>query len=526
MTLTGKSLIAGHPVFGTAGTVNAVNPATDEQLEPRYGLVDEAAVADAAAAAADAFDTFRQTTPGRRADFLDRAADNIDAVGDELVPRTVAETALPEAVVRGELARTTNQLRLFATMLRDGGDFAARIDPAKPDRTPAPRVDIRQRQIAIGPVAVFGASNFPLAFSTAGGDTASALAAGCPVIVKAHSAHPGSTELVARAVSDAVSDAGLPAGVFSALFGSGPTVGQALVADPRIQAVGFTGSRSGGTALMKTAAERPCPIPVHAEMSSINPVFVLPAALAADPDALAAEFVASLTTRAGQLCTNPGLLFVPATPDGDVFADAAANAVRGATGQTMLTPGIQRAYASGKAELEGLSGVDLLAEGTEGDAANSPAPALFGTTSETFRATPRLQEEVFGAASLIVRYADIDDAVALAKSLQGQLTATIRFADDDHDAAAALMPVLERTVGRILFNGWPTGVEVGHAMVHGGPFPATSDSRTTSVGTLAIRRFQRPVSYQNVPEALLPDAVKPGNPWKLPRTVDGRIELP
>lgn len=525
-TITGRSLIAGQPVLGTAGTINAINPATGEQLEPAYGLVDGAVVADAAQAAADAFDDYRQTTPAQRADFLDRAADNIDATGETLIPRTVAETGLPDVVVGGELARTTNQLRLFATMLRDGGDIEPRIDPAEPERSPAPRADIRQRHIALGPVAVFGASNFPLAFSTAGGDTASALAAGCPVIVKAHSAHPGATEIVARAATDAVRECGLPAGVFSVVFGSGPTVGQALVADPRIQAVGFTGSRSGGTALMKTASDRTCPIPVHAEMSSINPVFILPGGLAADPTKLAADFVGSLTTRAGQLCTNPGLLFVPSTPDGDAFVRAADEAVRQSTGQTMLTPGIRKAYVTGKTELEAQAGVTLLAVGSEGDSENAPAPALFGTDAATFRATPGLQEEVFGAAALIVRYKDSDDAAAIAESLHGQLTATVHYADADNEAAARLLPILERKVGRILFNGWPTGVEVGHAMVHGGPFPATSDPRTTSVGTLAIRRFQRPVSYQNVPEALIPDAVKPGNPWKLARRIDGHIELP
>jgi len=522
--IAGHSVIAGVEVAGTAGSVRAVNARTGEQLEPEFTLAGAAEAEQATRAAAAAFDTYRATTPDQRAAFLEAVADAIEADRERIIQRAMAESGLPEARLTGELSRTTGQLRLFASVVRQGDHLEARIDPAQPTRTPLPRADIRQRQIPLGPVVVFGASNFPLAFSTAGGDTASALAAGCPVIVKAHSAHLGTTALVAAAVTKAVAAAGLPAGVFSVLYGAGTEVGKALVADPRVKAVGFTGSRAGGLALMRAAAARPEPIPVYAEMSSINPVFVLPGALAAGASELAAAYVGSLTLGSGQFCTNPGLVFVPSGPDGDTFVKAAGEAVTAALGQTMLTDGITTAYAEGTAALKSTPGVNVIAEGTAGADRNAPAPALVSTTAEVFADIPVLAGEVFGAASLVVRYDGIDDALAAAEGLEGQLTATLQYAEGDEDAARALIPVLERKAGRILFNGWPTGVEVNHAMVHGGPFPATSDPRTTSVGSLAIYRFQRPVSYQDVPEELLPEALREANPWRLSRRVDGVLD--
>ncbi len=383
---------------------------------------------------------------------------------------------------------------------------------------------MRQRRIGVGPVAVFGPSNFPLAFSAAGGDVASALAAGCPVVVKAHNAHPGTAELAGSAVADAVEACGLPGGVYSLLFGPGRVVGQALAAHPEIKAIAFTGSRTGGTALMAVAAARAEPIPVYAEMSSINPVIVL-AGAAADPDDLAdlaAEYVASLTLGAGQFCTNPGLLLAPAPAD--AVAAAVGAALSQQSGQVMLTARTRRAYDEGLSRLEA-AGAALVSAGTAGASANTPAPALFRATAAQVRSSPDLQEEVFGSAGLVADYESLDDLKALLEELPGQLTASIHMAESDRAAAADLVPVLERKAGRLIVNGWPTGVEVNHAMVHGGPFPATSDPRSTSVGTLAIRRFQRPVCYQSFPEGLLPKALRAGNPLSLPRRLNGERHL-
>ena len=479
-------------------------------------------VVAATAAAAEAFPAYRATSPQERSAFLEAVAAEIEADKDTIIAEAVRESGLPEARITGEVGRTTGQLRMFAGVVAQGDHLGVRIDPALPDRTPLPRADLRQRMVPLGPVAVFGASNFPLAFSTAGGDTASALAAGCPVVVKGHPAHPVTGTLVARAISRAVERSGLPAGTFSFVLG-GIETGQELVADPRITAVGFTGSRGGGLALVRAAAAREVPIPVYAEMSSINPVVVLPGALAGDDTtALAQAYVGSLTLGSGQFCTNPGLLFLPAGEKGDAFLRAAGEAVAAASGQTMLTPGIAEAYRTGTTALRGANGVRVIAEGAAaGDLA--PAPLVVETSVLEHPVT----DEVFGASGVVVRYDDVADLLPRLARLEGQLTATIHAdpaSDTDTDAARALLPVLETKVGRILFNGWPTGVEVGHAMVHGGPFPATSDSRSTSVGSLAIERFQRPVAYQDVPAGLLPEAVRDDNPWGLLRRVDGTLE--
>ncbi len=520
-SLTGQMIIAGELVGGTGEPVRGFNPATGTPLEPAYRHGDASHV-DAACAAADAaFAGYRATTSEQRALFLETIAENIEAIAGVLVPRAVAETGLPEGRISGEVGRTTGQLRLFAAVLREGSWNGARIDPAQPDRTPAPRADIRQREVPLGPVAVFGASNFPLAFSVAGGDTASALAAGCPVVVKAHDAHPGTSELVGRAVTDAVAAAGLPAGTFSVLFGSGRGLGTALVTDPRIKAVGFTGSRSGGTALVAAAAARPEPIPVYAEMSSINPVFLLDGALTTRAADLGKAFVGSLTMGSGQFCTNPGLVIAADGPGLDTFIDAARDALASAAATPMLTPGIAENYANGVSDLGATA--DLIARGQTGDTPTTCRAALFATDAASFGSSEVLQAEVFGASSLVVRCADAAEMASVAARLEGQLTATVHADESDHDTAATLLPILELRAGRILFNGWPTGVEVGHAMVHGGPFPATSDSRTTSVGARAIERFLRPVAYQDVPKSLLPSAIADGNPDHIWRRIDGRL---
>jgi 2,5-dioxopentanoate dehydrogenase len=519
--LTGQMIIAGALVAGTGEEIRGFDPAANAALEPGYRHGDDSHVDSACAAAAEAFPGFRATTSEQRARFLEAIAANLEAIKAPLVARAVLESGLPEGRIAGEVGRTTGQLRLFAEVLREGSWTGARIDPAQPDRTPLPRPDIRQRAVSLGPVAVFGASNFPLAFSVAGGDTASALAAGCPVVVKAHDAHPGTSELVGRAVSAAVEASGLPVGTFSMLFGPGRGLGTALVTDPRIKAVGFTGSRSGGMALVAAAAARVEPIPVYAEMSSINPVFLLDGALAARGADLGRAFVASLTMGSGQFCTNPGLVIGVDGPGLDTFLAAAKDAMALAQPTPMLTPNIAASYAAGVASLG--ADADLVVRGAPGDEATTCRPALFSTDARTFRDSEVLQAEVFGASSLVVRCADAAEMTSVAAGLEGQLTATLHADDADHDQAADLLPVLELKVGRILFNGWPTGVEVGHAMVHGGPSPATSDSRTTSVGARAIERFLRPVCYQDVPKALLPSAIADGNPDGLWRRIDGRL---
>jgi len=527
VTLTGHSLIAGQTVAGEGKTTFAFNPATNEQLEPAYTLLTEEQLKAATTAAAEAFESFSALDPETHAAFLDSIAENIEAIGDELIVRAGQETGLPAARLQGERARTTGQLRLFANVVRQGDFRGVRIDPALPGRTPLPRADIRQRQIPLGPVAVFGASNFPLAFSTAGGDTASALAAGCPVVFKAHNAHPGTSELVGQAIAKAVRVAGLHPGVFSLIYGPGSSIGQALVADPAIKAVGFTGSQSAGIALMRTAAARPEPIPVYAEMSSLNPVYVLPGALngsAEQIDALAQQYVTAVTGSSGQLCTSPGLLFAPAGEAGDKLAAAVGRAVSACAGQTMLTAGIAGSWNSGTEALGAAKNVTVVGTGAPGPTENAPAPAIYGTEIRDFISNEVLHAEIFGAASLVIRYSSAQELIEATNRIEGQLTASLQLTEEDYPTAARLIPALEQKVGRIIVNGWPTGVEVGHAMVHGGPFPATSDTRTTSVGTLAINRFLRPVAYQNLPQELLPAPLQDTNPWRLFRRIDGVTE--
>jgi alpha-ketoglutaric semialdehyde dehydrogenase len=524
MTLTGNMLIGQQAMTGRREAIRAINPATDLPLEPAYLGGSAEHVEQACALAWAAFDRYRETSLSARAEFLETIATEIEALGDELIDRAVAETGLPRARIQGERGRTCQQLRTFARTVRAGEWLDVRVDAALPERQPLPRADLRQRQVALGPVAVFGASNFPLAFSVAGGDTASALAAGCPVVVKAHSAHPGTSELVGHAVARAVKKSALPEGVFSLLFGSGREVGIALVSEPRIKAVGFTGSRSGGMALIQAAQARLEPIPVYAEMSSINPVLLFPAALEARGEALAQGFVASLTQGAGQFCTNPGLVIARQGPALDGFIKAAADLVQRSPAQTMLTPGIFKAYENGVGSLVEHAHAHVVAIGLRGATPNQCQTHLFVTQAEDFLANAVLQAEMFGAASLIVQCASDDEIRQATEHLEGQLTATLHLDDADLQSARALLPVLERKAGRLLVNGWPTGVEVCDAMVHGGPFPATADARTTSVGTAAILRFLRPVCYQDFPDTLLPAALQHGNPLQLHRLLDGQRE--
>ncbi|MFC6672698.1 aldehyde dehydrogenase (NADP(+)) [Marinobacterium aestuariivivens] len=524
MELTGHNLIGGREVAGTREGIRAINPATGEALGPDFPGLDGAAVADACVLAWEAFREYRNSSPAVRAAFLETIADRIEALGDQLIERAMQETGLPRARLEGERGRSCNQLRLFAGVVRDGRYLDARIDPALPNRAPLPRPDLRYNLIALGPVAVFGASNFPLAFSVAGGDTASALAAGCPVVVKAHSAHPGTSELVGRAVQQAVRDCDLPDGVFALLYGAGNEIGTALVADPHIKAVGFTGSRRGGTALMQVAQNRPEPIPVYAEMSSINPVYLLPGVLSERGKAVAEAFVAAQQMGAGQFCTSPGLVLALDGEPLDAFLDHAAARIAASPCQTMLTPGIHQAFEQGLAALEAHPAVTTQARACPADGNNQCRAGLFVAAAADFLADERLAAEVFGACTLVLRCRDAAEMLQLTRALEGQLTAAIHSGAGDEALARELVGELELKVGRVLFNGFGTGVEVCQAMVHGGPFPATSDSRTTSVGAAAIQRFVRPVCYQDVPDALLPPALRQDNPLGVPRLVNCRAE--
>ncbi|GAB2566302.1 aldehyde dehydrogenase (NADP(+)) [Dyella jejuensis] len=498
-------------------TFRSINPSTGQTLNtdyPSQGLED---VEKACHLAAHAFPIYRESSPDLRAAFLELIAENIIGLGDQLIQMASAETGLPVARITGERARTVNQLRIFADVVREGSWADIRIDHAMPRREPLPRSDLRLRKVGLGPVAVFGASNFPLAFSTAGGDTASALAAGCPVVLKAHPAHAGTSLLVASAIRSAIEACRLHEGVFQHLTGQGNELGTLLVNDSRIKAVGFTGSRAGGLALVAVAAARREPIPVYAEMSSVNPVFLMAGALRDRAAMLGEAFISSLSMGAGQFCTNPGIVFAVDGPDLTRFEQAAIEALSKTRAATMLTAGIHRSYETGVERIASSEGVEQLARGCASEGVNQGQGAIFATNAEVFRKNSELREEVFGASSVIVRCPNVETMVALARDMEGQLTSTLHLADEDYDDAKQLLPVLEDRCGRLLVNGWPTGVEVCHAMVHGGPFPATSDTRTTSVGSMAIDRFLRPICYQDFPDSLLPTSLKEENPLKFPR---------
>ena len=524
MSISGDLFIGSERVRSSQ-TFRAANPATGATLEPGFSVADEAAVDRACELAGAAFDRFRGLDCEARARFLEAIGEQILALGDALLERAHQETGLPLARLTGERGRTVGQLRLFAAELRLGGWLGIRVDPALPARTPLPRSDLRQRRIPLGPVAVFGASNFPLAYSVAGGDTAAALAAGCPVIVKGHPAHPGTSELVARAIVAAAAACQMPPGVFSLLNGDSYALGTALVAHPLVKAVGFTGSRGGGLALMKIANARAEPIPVYTEMSSVNPVLLLPNALATRAEALGKEFVASLNLGVGQFCTNPGILLALDGPDLERFVASAGTALAAVAPGVMLTAGIHGAYEKGVARLRQHSQVNLLARGSESQGKNCAQGAFFSVTAPDVLKTSDVLEEVFGPSSVLIRCQDEPQLASVLEHLEGQLTATLHMTAQDEALAARLLPILERKAGRLIANGWPTGVEVAHAMVHGGPFPATSDGRSTSVGTLAIERFLRPVCYQDFPDSLLPAALRRDEVPTRPHRMDGVYQL-
>jgi alpha-ketoglutaric semialdehyde dehydrogenase len=513
--LLGLSLL-GHARATRGGRTFTAHAATGSALTPEVQVATREEVERACRLAAAAAGELARSSAETRAALLEAIAAALERVQEAIVTRAQLETALPLPRLTSELGRTTGQLRFFAAIVREGSWVDARIDRADAQRVPLPRPDLRSLRVPVGPTVVFGASNFPLAFSAAGGDTASALAAGNPVIVKAHPAHPGTSELAGLAIAAAVREHGLPEGTFSLLFDDGFEVGQALVLDPRVRAVGFTGSRAGGMALVGLAATRPEPIPVYAEMGSVNPVVFLPGALAARGSALADGLHASFTLGVGQFCTNPGLVFVPSGVDGDAFVARLAERTAATPAGTMLTPGIASAYARGVARATG-AGARVAAEGAPGD---GRAVLL---TVDAAAANPELLEEVFGPSTLVARFGDDRELEETLAGLGGQLTASVHATPDDLARHPALIERLGELSGRLVFDQFPTGVEVGHAMVHGGPFPASSDGRSTSVGARAIERFTRPRAWQNAPQTILPPELRDENPRGIWRRVDGQL---
>jgi alpha-ketoglutaric semialdehyde dehydrogenase len=518
--ITGRSWIGQQRGELSADTFRAFAPATGEQTDPLFHTATFDELDRACRLADEARLPFGKTTGRERAPFLRSIADNMEALGDTLLERASLETGLPIDRFAGERARTCNQLRMFADLLEEGSWVDARIDHSIPDRKPVPKPDVRSMLRPLGPAAVFCASNFPLAYSVAGGDTASAFAAGCPVIVNAHTAHPGTAELVANAVAAALKEHNLPEGTFSLIFSSGYKLGQALVKNPAIKAVGFTGSRAGGRAIMDIAAARPEPIPVYTEMSSVNPTFILPSAIRDRGDQIVSGLHASVTGGAGQFCTKPGLVFVPEGTD--KFKNDFRQLIVSTPASPLLTGGIHNAYKEGSAARAEYGG-GLEAEGSDELDGFAVRASVFETTADKFLEDRDLEQEVFGPTTLLITSDSHEKLLDIARSLEGQLTASIHGTDDDLREYSDLVQILETKAGRLIFNGFSTGVEVCPSMVHGGPYPATSDSRSTAVGTRAIERFGRLVCYQNFPDEVLPEELHDSNPLSIWRMVDGEI---
>lgn len=525
-SLTGKHLIGGKYCGAGRPGFQAVNPAAGEALEPAFYEAGAAEVSRALELADKAFEEL-QTVPAKTiAAMLEHIAEGLEAKGEDLVERAHLETALPYDRLRSELARTAGQARAFSALVREGSWVQARIDHPLPERKPLPKPDIRTLFTGVGPVAVFGASNFPLAMSVAGTDTVAAFAARCPVVVKGHPAHPGACELTARVISIALTRAGLPPGMFSMLQSSGCEAGLALVRHPLTAAVSFTGSLRGGRALFDAAAARPVPIPVYAEMGSVNPVFILPGAAAKRAEEIAEGLVRSLNMGAGQYCTNPGMVLAIGGPSFDKFLTA----VRGKAAQVppafMLHSGIQKAYDCGTERLAAIPGVRLAGNAAAGARSGGPALAvckIFTADSDLLGSRRELFEEVFGPATIVFRCRDTAQMLAIARDMPGSLTATIHGTEKELLAHGALVRALQRRAGRLLFNGFPTGLEPCPGLHHGGPYPAATHSFFTSVGTAAIYRYARPVCFQGFPDAALPEELREGNPRKVRRLVDGAL---
>jgi NADP-dependent aldehyde dehydrogenase len=516
-----RNLIGYNYLPETDKKFKALDPALGVDLPGEFYAA-SIAEADAAVSLADtAFREYRSIDRNKKAAFLRSIADEMKGISDEIVERAMGESGLPAQRLQGELARTTNQLYMFADLLEEGSWVEAIIDTAIPDRKPLPRVDIRKMMVPVGPAVVFGASNFPLAYSVAGGDTAAALAAGCPVIVKAHPAHPGTSALVASAIKKAAQQHNMPEGVFSMLYDDGYAIGEALVKHPKTKIVTFTGSFKGGTALMKMARERDEPIPVFAEMGSINPIVLLPMALENRAEELA-KIYGSITTNAGQFCTKPGLLFAIKSAGLERFKKVLGEGITGVNSATMLTPGIRANFdklAKDRLEEKTVSVIGQ-SDKLDKEKINQGLAVVTEISASAFLADEKYKEEVFGPYSMLVVADDITQLEQVVGSLQGQLTATVMAEKEELPNYKQITDKLADLAGRVILNGPPTGVEVGNAIMHGGPFPATSDSRFTSVGTSSIKRFVRPVCWQNWSEDLLPDELKTGNPLKIWRLVN------
>jgi 2,5-dioxopentanoate dehydrogenase len=520
MMIEGKQIIGYKLSAEGAEKFFSYDPALAVKIEYSFHKATSDEVNEACEKAAHAFVTYRKKSGVEKATFLETIVAEINALGDLLIDTCCRETALPKGRIEGERGRTTNQLLMFANLLREGSWVDARIEQANPARTPVPKPDLRYMHLGLGPVVVFGASNFPLAFSVAGGDTASALAAGCPVIVKAHSAHPATAELVGKAIRNAARLTNMPDGVFSLLHGEGSITGMQLVNHPAITAVALTGSFKAGKALFDAAAKRKVPIPVYAEMGSTNPVFILPEAMKTQAEKIAQGFAASVTLGVGQFCTNPGLLIHDGVEGSDDFTKLLQDHFSKTTGGPMLTDGIFGAYTQGVAGHQAMEGIEVLSSGQKCQTRGAD-PVLFKTTGTIFNRHGELSEEIFGPTSVVVEAGSREEMLSIARNLGGHLTATIHGTEGDLLAFRDLIDILEQKVGRLVINGFPTGVEVCSAMLHGGPYPATTDGRSTSVGTAAIYRFTRAVSYQNMPQSVLPDELKDQNPLKIWRLVDG-----
>jgi len=524
VTLRGAHFVAGVAEMGSGEPFAAIDPHSGAALAPSYAEAGADQIQRAAAAAGRDAMAYASTTAAQRAALLRAIADGLVALGDELVARVTAETALPAGRVQAERARTVGQLQQFAALLEEGSWVDARIDRADAARAGQPKPDVRSMLVPLGPVAVFGASNFPLAYSVAGGDTAAALAAGCPVVVKGHPAHPGTSELVGGVVAAAVARGKLPPGTFSLLHGKTNATGGSLVRHPAIAAVGFTGSHAAGRALCDLAAARPTPIPVFAEMGSMNPVFVLPRALAARGAAIAQQLATSALLAMGQFCTSPGMVVCADGPGAEAFTTALRTALAAAAGGATVHPTIRANYERALAEVAAVPGVAMASGAGSGPAASGVCPTWLMADAAAVLAAPRLRSEIYGPAVLGVRCRDLGEMQALAASLQGHLTATVHGDGDDFATAGALLATLRTRVGRLIANGVPTGVEVCAAMVHGGPWPAASDARFTAVGTASIRRWVRPACWQDWPHDLLPAALRDDNPLRIRRLVDGKEE--
>ncbi len=532
--MDGRNLIGYNYSALTQDIMQAMNPGTRQQLDGHFFAASTDEIDRAVALAVEAFASFGKTSGQQRADFLNAIADEIMNLGDALLQRAMQESGLPQGRITGERGRTVNQLRLFAKVAGEGSWVDASIDTALPDRQPIPKPDIRKMLVPVGPVVVFTASNFPLAFSTAGGDTASALAAGNPVIVKAHESHLGTNALVAYAIKNAAQKTGMPDGVFSSLNGTGPEVGQYLVKHPLVKSIAFTGSLGAGRAIYDSAAQRPEPIPVFAEMGSINPVVLLPGTLSENAEQLATQYAGSVTLGVGQFCTNPGLLIVKAGADADRFVQHLAKAIQQKNREVMLNERVCNNYYTSKQTALDIKGVELEGEVSNNASTNDAnghnwtgQPTVASVSGKDFlENTGVLQNEVFGPFTLVVKCADEAERINVVQQLHGQLTATIMGLNNEIADHPTLVSELQNRVGRLIFNGVPTGVEVCHSMHHGGPYPAATDSRFTSVGTAAIKRFARPVAFQNWPQELLPAELRDGNPvgiWRLWDGVWGKV---